>query len=305
MTTKSLKYNIPVLSPHQVKSGYLKEGHFFEGKANNDLNLFNIVKTEELLPFIKFPNPPFRNTSHGFIFVQKGSIIIQLDAWDYTLNKNDFILTPAGQINSFKAVSKDAKGFMGTFADHFFDNAQLSSGMKTFSSLLNPEHLPHFTLDHRRFLVFSAVCERLFEVYSESGNTRINLIQNYLWTLLSELEVLFKIRGKISLGQHSPLVLDFKQLLFKNIRNNPKPSELAASLNVTVNHLNKVLKENTQYSTTEWISKRLLIEAQVMLKYSNLSVAEIAYALGFDDPSYFSKFFARHAQCTPSQYRND
>jgi len=41
------------------------------------------------------------------------------------------------------------------------------------------------------------------------------------------------------------------------------------------------------------------------LRYTNLSVAEIGYAIGFSDPAYFSRFFTRHAGCSPRAYRRD
>jgi AraC family transcriptional activator of pobA len=49
---------------------------------------------------------------------------------------------------------------------------------------------------------------------------------------------------------------------------------------------------------------RLLVEAERQLRYTTMSIAQIAYHLGFEDPAYFSRFFARHAQLAPRLFRS-
>jgi AraC family transcriptional activator of pobA len=51
------------------------------------------------------------------------------------------------------------------------------------------------------------------------------------------------------------------------------------------------------------IQERLLIEAQRQLRYTSMTVAEVAYYLGFDDPAYFSRFFARGAGRSPRAFK--
>ena len=51
------------------------------------------------------------------------------------------------------------------------------------------------------------------------------------------------------------------------------------------------------------IQERVILEAQRMLLYSNLHVNQIGYCLGFDDPSYFVKYFKKHALISPVEFR--
>ena len=51
------------------------------------------------------------------------------------------------------------------------------------------------------------------------------------------------------------------------------------------------------------VHERLMVEAKRMLIYTPLSVAEVAYDLGFDDPAYFSRFFAEREGTPPSRFR--
>jgi AraC family transcriptional activator of pobA len=79
--------------------------------------------------------------------------------------------------------------------------------------------------------------------------------------------------------------------------------DFAARLSVHVNHLNKVLKENTGKTTTEIISDRLVHEAKILLKETDWNISEIAYSLGFEELAHFSNFFKKQTALTPIAFR--
>ncbi|MDO5608872.1 MAG: helix-turn-helix domain-containing protein [Capnocytophaga sp.] len=80
-------------------------------------------------------------------------------------------------------------------------------------------------------------------------------------------------------------------------------SDFAKQLNIHVNYLNRAVKEVTGKTTTEIIGERLLQEAKIMLRQTDLSVAEIAYALGFSEAPRFNNFFKKQTGETPTQFR--
>ncbi len=77
----------------------------------------------------------------------------------------------------------------------------------------------------------------------------------------------------------------------------------ADRLAVHVNHLNKVLKENTGRTTTELIGGRVVQEAKVLLKQTNWTVSEISDSLGFAEVAHFSNFFKRQTTLSPGAFR--
>jgi len=79
--------------------------------------------------------------------------------------------------------------------------------------------------------------------------------------------------------------------------------DYADRLAVHVNHLNKVLKENTGKTTTEIISSRVLQEAKILLKQTDWNVSEIAYCLGFEEVAHFSNFFRKQTSFSPMRFR--
>lgn len=90
-------------------------------------------------------------------------------------------------------------------------------------------------------------------------------------------------------------------------RNNPlllkTAQEFANHLSIHVNSLNRAVKEITGKSTTAIISERIIAEAASLLRYTDWSIADIAYALGFEYPNYFSSFLKKATGNTPKYYR--
>lgn len=82
-------------------------------------------------------------------------------------------------------------------------------------------------------------------------------------------------------------------------------SQFADSLNIHVNHLNRAVKATLAKTTTQVISERILKEAKVLLRNRSKSITEIAYALGFTEPTHFNNFFQKHLRISPTKFRGD
>ena len=112
-------------------------------------------------------------------------------------------------------------------------------------------------------------------------------------------------------NRNSQIVKSFKLALEHrfNDRDDQKNSgilqvqDLANELNLHPNYLNSVIKSKTGRTVNDWISKRMLSQAQSLLLNTSLSAKEIAYQLGFSEPTHFSRFFKKHTNSSPSVYR--
>ena len=80
--------------------------------------------------------------------------------------------------------------------------------------------------------------------------------------------------------------------------------DYADGLAIHVNHLNKVLKENTGKTTTDLISNRIVQEAKVLLKQTDWNISEIGWSLGFEEVAHFSNFFKKNTAATPLAFRS-
>lgn len=83
----------------------------------------------------------------------------------------------------------------------------------------------------------------------------------------------------------------------------PTVATVAKALNITPNYLGDVIRKHTTYSAHEYICRFILREAQHQLQYSNLSINDIAYNIGYKYPHHFTRVFKGIYGITPSEYR--
>jgi AraC-like DNA-binding protein len=79
----------------------------------------------------------------------------------------------------------------------------------------------------------------------------------------------------------------------------------AEMLNISAGHLSELVKEQSGKPAINHIHQRLILEAKRLLFHTDYAVKEIAYQLGFEDASYFNRFFKRLTNYTPVHYRNN
>lgn len=96
----------------------------------------------------------------------------------------------------------------------------------------------------------------------------------------------------------------FNDLINRDFRQHRKVESYARELGITAPYLNNLCQNLVQRSALQLVHDRLLLEAKRELIYTVMSVSEIAYALGFQDPGYFNRFFKRITGQTPKQFRN-
>jgi two-component system, response regulator YesN len=80
--------------------------------------------------------------------------------------------------------------------------------------------------------------------------------------------------------------------------------ELAAKLSTHPSHLSRKFKEETKFTLTAYQQMLRINQAKHLLKTENLSVEEIAWTIGYEDPSYFARVFKKETGRTPSAYRD-
>jgi AraC family transcriptional activator of pobA len=106
-----------------------------------------------------------------------------------------------------------------------------------------------------------------------------------------------------AVGRHQDLVARFRELIESDFRKNKSLGDYATALNVSESRLRNACLNVTGQSPMQMVNARILLEAKRELFYTSVSVSEIAYALGFDDPAYFTRFFSQRAGMSPSAFR--
>ena len=96
--------------------------------------------------------------------------------------------------------------------------------------------------------------------------------------------------------------IEFKLVVETHLSEQPSVNAIAEKLALSTNSLYRIVKEYSGVSPKDFFINRLMIEAQRKLHYSSLSVKELAYELGFNDPAYFSRLFKKYTGKSVSEF---
>ncbi|MGV3762130.1 AraC family transcriptional regulator [Parapedobacter sp.] len=134
------------------------------------------------------------------------------------------------------------------------------------------------------------------------------LLRNYLKSFLIQVQ---RRKNEFEKSGGYPELLDEKRaqlvnfinLINENYRKRFAITEYASLLHLSPRSLSDLTNQLLSKTPSQMIRERIVLEAQRMLLYINLNVNQIGYQLGFDDPSYFVKYFKKHTGMSPSTFR--
>lgn len=268
---------------------------YYDSKEYNKKNIndFYIHGLSDDTYELKMPLPSHRQTNHSIILVTKGSIIASSGFDNYTVEQNMAIAIPAGQITSLSFMSDDIEGFYLHFSDDYLSHTKVDLSKWLIRPVIKfanaeSEHL-------------TTLLKRMQKLNENEANA--DIIKLYLATFLAEMEQSSDFRLRINFPAHERLTMEFKRLLNYHVTKDKSVRFYAAELNVTPNHLNKSVKVTLGRSASALIDEMLVMEAKVLMQKKAMSVSEIAFETGFEDVSYFGRFFKKHTGFAPTEYR--
>lgn len=198
-------------------------------------------------------------------------------------------------------------GYACIFTESFLSGRELQE-----SPLFRTGDNPVVPLDAGQASFMTGLFEKMLAVYNGDYLHKADLIRNCIALIIHEaLRIQPAKHALPSRNGASRIAHLFSDLLERQfpIERNDKPLRLrspqdyASHLAVHVNYLNRSVRETTGKSTSTHIAARIIAEAKALLQHSDWSVAEIAYALGFEYPAYFNNYFKRLTGSTPRAYR--
>lgn len=139
------------------------------------------------------------------------------------------------------------------------------------------------------------------EDYAASAPGRLGLIEAHIAILLITLGRM--LAEDAAAGRPNRHAAQFRALLDRHFREQRSVSFYAGKLGISDVHLNRVSRASFDTSALGVINQRLIMEAKRDLTFTLLSVKEIAYSLGFEDPAYFTRFFTKQTGQTPTAFR--
>ena len=233
---------------------------------------------------------PRRLTSYFAVLIDSGSLTYKLDLQDITITDGDLLFAMPNQIFVPPAKTENLKYFKV-----LFDENTLALLPQRFSFLVNPLNTQTIILDNAARERVRKVFEILNQLlHTEKHLTDPEIILAYLNLLLSELNsAYFRNESVDIVNPNLSKFVEFKLMVETHLTEQPSINTLAEKLALTTNSLYRLVKEYSGTSPKDFFTNRLMMEARRKLRYSNLSVKELAYELGFNDPDYFSRLFKK------------
>lgn len=250
-------------------------------------------------PFLEYPHKP---NFYALIIIENAQGEIIIDNQKVTLNDAKVIIIKPRCISRID-INSQAIGKMIFFSEDFFSLRYNNNVLNQFAFLIREAKVA-IRINEMQQTKLSLLLQLLLEEYLLQQNETQKVLRSYLNIFLFELERIYSPIGVVkNRNSKHDKIQQFEELIEKNYLSKKMPSSYADLLNVSANYLNKLCKEETGQTAGDLIRRRIIIEAQRLLHYTNFSINEIADQLGFENVSYFITFFKKHTQKTPEQFR--
>ena len=264
---------------------------------------FFCLRIEDISERVLKPIRPSREESHTLLFITESAYKTKIGFQEYSITPNQIVILQAGAVFSTPEISTSVKGF----ACHFHPDVLIGKfGNGTLISefeFLNVGTHPIIEVTPASKLAIQNNFERLCQEFKSDGTPNAMIVHSYLYTLLAEMKILFGDGDTTGQNASFQITTQFKKLAHQQVKQQLSIADFAKQMNISPNHLNKSVKHITSKPASVIYDEIKLIEIKFLLYQTDLSISQIAYEMGFLDPSYFTRFFKKLTNTTPSEFR--
>ena len=286
-----------------------KEYSKIEFKNENVVDAyFDIVRFEDILKKNPVAHSQFEYHQvlfYGILLFTEGKGTYSNNFVDFDFEKGTLFTIRKDNIHKFYKCK--AKGVLLIFKEDFIfshsNKFEASKNLLLFNELLAS---PKVQLSSKEFNEVVMFINQANTEYLEVNDSQSIIIVKCLFQII--LTKLFRIKSKdaaaFEMSGYLPLFLDFQQLVEENCFESRNVNFYANRMNVTTRTLNNITNKIIHMSAKKFINEMFIIRSKRLIINSNESFTEMAYKVGFDDPSNFFKYFTKHAGLSPSRFRD-
>lgn len=276
---------------------------------NNELKLkgFNVFQIEEDSNGVR----EYSRKDFYKICLTTGESIINYADRSFVMKGTILFFANPNVPYSWETVSRSYVGYTCLFSEDFYKPSDRSESLQQ-SPLFKIGGTPIFEISEQKREFLNGIFRNMIAEQNTNYAFKDDLIRNYINLIIHEALKLQPAENFDQVKNAAHRITNvFLELLERQfpIESISRPLKLrtaldyATALNLHVNYLNRAVKEITGKSTTTHISERIASEAKALLLHTDWNVADIAYALGFDYPTYFNNFFKRITGTNPTSLR--
>jgi AraC family transcriptional activator of pobA len=248
-------------------------------------------------------SPHVHRTLHQVIFVLRGNGVSLAEGTLIEYHSPALVIVPAGTVHGFD-FEPGTQGFVMSIADDLLrEISRRDVGIATLFEASTTLELPSEAL-HTTDLI--AGFKMLVRELGHSPPGHALALEGLLKVILANVLRLSRPHLEASAAaddRHRRIVLRFRELIESAFRENWSLADYASALKLSQSRLRNACLSVTEQSPMQLVHARILVEAKRQLRYTSAPISEIAYALGFEDPAYFTRFFSQRTGLAPRAFR--
>ena len=276
------------------------------------------IDNDVLLDYQEYFFPEARNPIHKFpmridgLIIglrEKGSSRFSINLKEYDIKPNDLAICSPGDL--IQSSSDQGVHLAQTLiiSSNFLKEMYLNinSFMPFFSS--HKEH-PIFHLTDGEVKELRDYFLMIKDVIEQEDYFRVDIVKRLLAAYLYKIgSILHRHRPELQAEANKPLkreeilFKEFINLVSEHHRKERRVDFYAEQLYLSPKHFSTVIKKVSGKTAGQWIDEYVILEAKTLLKYSVMSIQEVAYYMNFPNPSFFGKYFKHHTGMSPSEYK--
>jgi len=287
-------------------------GNLLPDDISKEIGHFNVFNVAEVMARHKIkPFMPYNRRTYYKISFISGRNRAEYADKTIVIEENALLFASPRVPYHWVPQDDDQKGFFCIFTPEFLVHSKSGVVVEDLP-IFTPGNCPVFQLNAGEAEEIRGIFTRMYKELSGNYAYKYDLLRNYLMELIHYGQKLQPSTGLYTANTSSarttslfiellerqfPIASSSQQLSLRS------PADYAGRLAVHVNHLNKVLKEQTGKTTSALIKGRIIQEAKIILRQSDWNISEIAYVLGFEEVAHFSNFFKKETGLSPLGYR--
>lgn len=243
---------------------------------------------------------PHRHDHYTCMLIETGPLEVLFDFEHLIMPAGTLFVSPPGQVHQVLNTLGATGYYLSFESHHIAESAQASLDKSLAETML-------VALSGSEHEWFRSIIGSMIKLQDLNDFSYREVEQPLLSAFVAQAVLCYERKILTKSASLRPRAVSitkkFRNLVKSDFRNLKRPSDYANKLHISVPYLNDTVKKVTGLSASELIQKEILSEAQRLLYYSEMSVKEISYQLGYQDTKYFIRLFTKKAGCSPGEYR--
>ncbi|REE25457.1 AraC-like DNA-binding protein [Winogradskyella pacifica] len=286
-----------------MKIPVLNISQFKESASLNDVYINSFSNHIQLNKHLI--NKPHSHNFYLCVLFSEGTGTHEIDFNSYDINPGKVFLLKPGQTHFWK-FETPPEGYIFFHSQEFYELKFLEHKLQTFPFFYSNQNPPVLELTVDKRIQLQLKFQDVYTEYLQTNLLRELKIVNSINHIYIELTRAYTVNTnleKLNSPHYANILEKLETLINSHFYNEKLPKFYADKLHITTKHLNRVVKETIDKTTSQLISERIILEAKRLIVHSKDNLANIAYTLQFSDYAYFSKFFKSKTGMTPLDFR--